>query len=362
MPLTTPSHPSTIVRMPDNLSDGELESGPGADPLGIQQFAFVQERDIDFLLVEELACSLPFRQLLLGAALPGIDIGSFTSVVLHSVSRGGEGPGETDIQVSLTPTDDVTAGPFLVLIENKVDAVFQPGQAARYRMAAAQAEKPGKYAVARTLLVAPAQYIESRPEAAEFDGGVSYEAIERHFRDRAASERTEMGERCAHRAALVALAISKARRDDPPVPNDRISDFWKKYYEFMRAEAPSLRMNRRAVQGSGSTWIRFSGTLDHHPPLPRAFLIHKLPHERVHLEFPGWAGRLGQLEGAIAATGFDESMSARPAGKSAAITIEVPVVDALKPFDEQVNDVRKGLQAAVVLQTWWNENWKLLLP
>lgn len=348
--------------MATNHSDGERGAAGGTGPEPAQQFAFVQERDIDFLLVEELACSAAFRELVLGAALPGFEIGAFTPAVLHSVSRGGEGSGETDIQVELTPTAGAIPGLCLVLIENKVDAVFQPAQAARYRSAAKEAETSGGYAAARTLLVAPAKYLEFRPEAADFDGRVSYEVIETHFRERAARSEGEIRGRYAHRAKLVELAISKARRGYQTVPNDQVTDFWKRYYNLVRAEASSLRMNQPTVQGSQSTWIRFSGTLDHHPPLPRAFLIHKLLHKRVQLEFPGWAGRLSRLEEAIAATGFGESMSARTAGKSAAITIEVPVVDVLAPFDPQINAVREGLLAAVALQRWWSDHWKLLLP
>lgn len=332
-----------------------------AAPEQLQQFAFIQERDIDFLLVEELACSLPFRRLVLGAALPGADINAFTPVVLHSVGRGGEGPGETDIQVSLVPAATAALGPVLVLIENKVDAVFQPAQAARYRIAAAEAETSGRYAAARTLLVAPQQYFESRPEAAEFDGRVSYEAMASHFWERAANDGGELGERCAYRANLIELAISKARRGYQTVPNAQIMDFWRQYYDMMRAEAPSLRMNRSTVQGSGSTWIRFSGTLEYHPPLPRAFLIHKLPHGWVHLEFPGWADHLPRLEDAIAATGVGDSMRARQAAKSAAIAIQVPVVDARAPFEGQVGEVRAGLAAAVTLQSWWTQHWKRLV-
>jgi len=326
-----------------------------------QQFAFVQERDIDFLLVEELACSLPFRQLLLGWALPNVDISVFTPVVLHSVARAGAGPGETDIQVSLTSAVGADLGPFLVLIENKVDAVFQPDQAARYRIAAAEEEAPGRYRAARTLLVAPEQYIGTRQEATEFDSHVSYEAIEQHFRERAVTEGNEVGERCAHRANLVALAISKARRGYQTIPNEQTTDFWRQYYEFMRAEAPSLRMTLPSVKGSNASWIRFSGTLDQHPPLPNAFIIHKLDQGWVHLEFPGWADHLAQLEKAIVTTGAGDSMLARLASKSAAIAIEVQKVDVGAPFEGQIDAVRAGLRAAIVLETWWKKNWTILI-
>ena len=343
-------------------SGAQGSEAPDDAPEYPQQFAFVQERDIDFLLVEELACSLPFRRLLLGAALPGVDVGSFVPVVLHSVSRGGQGSGETDIQVALRSVADTLAGPLLVLIENKVDAVFQPAQATRYRIAAEHAELSGKYAVARTLLVAPARYLHSRPEAAEFDCRVGYEAIEGHFRERAATEEGEVSERCAHRANLVALAISKARRGYQTIPNERTTDFWQRYYAMMRANAPSLRMAPPNVKGSMALWIRFSGTLGHHPPLPRAFIIHKLEQGWVHLEFPGWADHLEQLAEAIRVSGFEGTLRARPASKSAAIAIEVPVVDARAPFELQVEAVEEGLRGAVALQGWWTENWKLLVP
>ena len=121
-------------------------------------------------------------------------------------------------------------------------------------------------------------------------------------------------------------------------------------------------MNLPTVKGGQSTWIRFSGTLEQHPPLPRAFLIHKLDQGWVHLEFPGWADHLDLLGGAIEATGAGQSMRARLASGSAAIGIEVPVVGAGAPFGGQKDAVRDGLRAATTLQRWWIAHWRRLLP
>lgn len=329
----------------------------------LKPFAFVQERDIDFLLVEELTSSLPFRRLVLGKALPGVDIASLIPEVAHSVARTGAGPGETDIQVFLTPVSGPAApGPdgYLVLIENKVDAPFQPDQAGRYTAAAAEAVSGGGFVLARTVLIAPEKYLQSRPEAMQFDVRVSYEAVEEYFQRRARRGSMELRTRFMLHAQLVRLAADKTTRGIPSVPNAAITDFWRQYYRLVRAEAPSLRMNQPGEQGNQSTWIRFSGTLTHHPPLPRAVLIHKLPHARVHLEFPGWANEMQRLGDALKASGAPADMHVQPAGGSAAIAIDVEPIDPQKPFSDQVDRVREGVNAAARLEKWWAANWRLL--
>src|SRR5271165_2380191 len=89
--------------------------------------ASVAERDLDFLLVEELSVNGEFcdwiTSRLYGKPVFASSIGAW-----HSVSDAALG--ETDVLYMFRSDDD---GRFAILIENKIDAGAQPKQAERYR-------------------------------------------------------------------------------------------------------------------------------------------------------------------------------------------------------------------------------------
>ena len=85
------------------------------------------ERDIDLLLVEELACSPDFVAWLLARAAGTRPIVQ-SSEVLHSTRRMFN---RREIDIRLRASTD--RGDVLLLIENKLDADEQPDQARSYR-------------------------------------------------------------------------------------------------------------------------------------------------------------------------------------------------------------------------------------
>ncbi len=320
-------------------------------------FAFVLERDINLLLVEELSCSSAFRDFIAERCLPGLELGEASWLVRHSVARTGAVTGETDIELTLV--GGALPGPVRLMIENKVDAGFQPGQPARYRDDAQRSLELGGCWKAVTCLVAPEAYLTSRSGAEGFDVQISYEDTVRLLNSRAADVGGEVGSRLKHRVLVLEQAISKARRGYVPVPHAGLTDFWARYWELAAAIAPSLRMERPSVRGGRSWWIRFSDALVVHPSLPRAFLIHKLERGRVQIEFPGWGERMDILEEAVRRT--DASLEVWPAGKSAALALQIPIIDPTADFEDQQVEAVAGLAAAIRLQEWWRLHWKVLL-
>lgn len=149
--------------------------------------AFVLERDVDLLLVEELSCSDAFREFFANTVLPGVDLVGANWVIRHSVNRPGLLPGETDIEVTIE--GDALPGQIRLLIENKVDAGFQPEQVARYLHEARRVLEAGDCWLAKTCLVAPSGYLESRNDAAAFDVSLAYETIAEHLSGRARDRR-----------------------------------------------------------------------------------------------------------------------------------------------------------------------------
>ena len=124
------------------------------------------ERDFDLFFMEELSFGAGFFEAFadkVGVAWQPI------KEIRHSVHEnlGGEAWGETDVLIEL---QDGT----VLLIENKLTADFQPGQAERYRERARRHRESGKEAV--TALIAPEVYLNSVSEG-EWDRTCSYSEI-----------------------------------------------------------------------------------------------------------------------------------------------------------------------------------------
>ena len=131
----------------------------------------IRERDIDLILVEELRCSTRFRDWFLAFALDALghtDRSDLTSVsVQHSLGRGtkAEGQaGETDIHLELT----LGERRIVVLVENKIDALFTDRQPERYREESERLVHKGHCDEALTILVCPKRYREEHPESQLF--------------------------------------------------------------------------------------------------------------------------------------------------------------------------------------------------
>ena len=125
------------------------------------------ERDIDVLMQEELifnqaVCEVFSRALRLKPRL------HVTQCALSVVDQTGE----TDLLSRFTDGDKQS----VLLIENKIDAAFQPTQPERYRSRANELATNGE--TAYCVLIAPMRYsIGNTVATAYFDACVSYEDI-----------------------------------------------------------------------------------------------------------------------------------------------------------------------------------------
>ena len=139
----------------------------------------------------------------------------------------------------------------LLLIENKIDAEFQPLQPERYRQRAeALARELGQDAVF-CLLVAPSRYVASRDAKSKlFDCILSYEDV-------ASAISEESTPRSRHRAALILRAVEQAHSAYLLTPVAEVGDFWMRVHEVAKHEYPGLQMPSPKEKGSQSKWIIF---------------------------------------------------------------------------------------------------------
>jgi hypothetical protein len=218
----------------------------------------VYERDIDLLLIEEFLSDLTFTyQFLSGTNIP-IPVSIESLSAMRSVT---DDSGETDIRVEYLSEK----GPICLLIENKIDAAFQPNQQNRY-----ESRKRKITAMAFTILVAPKEYIKDNHG---FDFAISYESLFSYF--------DGLGLRGKYKNEILVIAIEKLRRGYQAINDARNLRFQLCYWEVINEFPQYLKMDRPEVKPKGSTWIKLR-----HSAYPKLNIYHKLNHNRIDIEIP----------------------------------------------------------------------------
>ncbi len=178
--------------------------------------ASVAERDIDFLVLEELSVSIEFQEWLssriFNEAIYKSKIGAW-----HSVSEAGLG--ESDLVFIFSGKDDQRNA---ILVENKVDAPPQKKQAYRYRLRGKKGVKEGYWEKFKTYIIAPQKYLSSSKNTEEYDSEISYEEIFSFFQPR-----SSLDSRFSYKAQILLEAIEQNRRGYQPEYNQEIRRVFK---------------------------------------------------------------------------------------------------------------------------------------
>ena len=291
----------------------------------------VRERDLDILLAAHLTASDAFRAFILyracGEALPHALLSCRVSVTTDA--------GETDLLllVRLDGPAGAEAGQRrrALMLEHKINAAFQPEQAARYHQRGEQGIRVGEWDDYHTCLIAPAAYIATVAEGSGWDSRLTLEEIavwawavggpHEAFLARVC------GEAVAKQANQIAAALPEA------------TSFWQAYREASGELLPQLEITRLSVAVSQNTpWPRFGGA-----SLPAGVLLeHKPQPGRVDLTF-----ERRSVEWLRAATQGRLPLDVQVvrAGQSAALRLKVPRVDHLQAFVEQEDSVMEVFAA-----------------
>ncbi len=294
----------------------------------------VVERDIDFLLLEELAAAGGFFSWFLGNV--GLAHESDLVSVTHSATSA---TGETDIEVTIKEAGKTV----MLLVENKIDANLQPRQPERYRERARRYVDEGQCTRCYTVLIAPRSYLAGDIDNLGFDHAIPYEDILSWF------DRNEnLGQRRLAKIALLRRAIDRGSAGWKLVPDQTVTEFWRRYWELSRTLAPELGMARPDIKPAASTFIYFRPAV-----LSKGtWLVHKLPYGNVDLQLRGKAVSIEQLRQAYGSL-LEPGMTLERAGKSAVIRLSVPPIDMRAPFPDSEPAVREALWAAKLLHVWY---------
>lgn len=302
----------------------------------------VRELHIDLLFLEEFYSSDAFRRWFTSKTV-GADrnIGELLGVQ-HSVF---ELERESDLEISFQGSD----GDMLFLVENKINAQFQPNQAEDYRNRGIEYVRRGRCSQFFTVLIAPENYILLTKANHKFDYYVSFERVIEFF----VSQR-ELGDRAAYKAEVLRRAIEKqgSTGNGSTETNEGITLFWQKYWEEASERVLELHMPRPGQKGPAATFIGLAK--DVLPP--NVVIYHKFVHGHVDLQFDGLGNRrdsfMELFRGALKA-----GMTIQPAGKSAVVVrIEVPQINPHLFFEDLQDDVRAGQDAAKRLLSWFRQH------
>ncbi len=313
------------------------------------------ERDVDLLIVEELAVSASFGAWFLQQM--GGDFHAFGGAkVFHSLRRTSNRR-EIDITVEIKEANASR----LYLIENKLDAQEQPDQAASYREETE--ERRNEYDTVICVLLCPTGYPNLHPGfASQFDKVLNYEVIRDYFKNRSIQMQGEIGLRCAYRSQLMTQAIDKLRRGYEQVIHPAKYAFSQRYNTLLAELAPNLlpgpSMLRESAAGS-RTMIFAPESLPNWSFLPQMRIVHQLRKGNANINFYGWGEHFDALQNIIMhdleGTGLRlvKGVNRRANGRAGLmIAADTPKVDLLGEFDLQEEAIRKGIQVTLRLQEW----------
>jgi hypothetical protein len=294
----------------------------------------ITEQEMDFLILEELACSPPFAEwFLTQTRCRDAQRGSIRSLG-RSISTWD---GETDLLV----VHRTKTGDRALLIENKVGAAFTELQPERYRVRGKAGQASGEWTDFATVLVAPQMYLAS-VHGAPFDFTIPYEKIRDNLAPGADATRT------AFKTWLLDLAIARAKASYAKTVSPVITEFFRAFRKFAVPRMPEVTWPAESIcRAPTSTWI-----LIRVPPLSSRVLIEVKPADGV-VDLRLYGVPEGMLITALPI--FPKDAETVPAAKSSAIRMHAPRMDPRAPFDGQQAQAEAHLSAVRLLWRFAHE-------
>lgn len=201
----------------------------------------IYERDVDLALVEECTISPNFARWCASAAK--LETDDLTALEVYA-SLADEA-GESDVTVIFK---DANEKKIALLIENKVDAIFQPKQLERYRIRGQNGVAHRKWDAFSVLVIAPKSYIERSSYCSLADGCLSYEDIASYFRSQNADARN------LYRAKFFDSAAPRGATAYVRYQDDKTNNFWAEAYKIACSDFPRLELKEPNV-ARGTIWI-----------------------------------------------------------------------------------------------------------
>lgn len=245
-------------------------------------FGHMMERDIDLFLLYSFVLDKSFLKLFTGQIEKKL---AFPEVVGVEISREEHLLGESDVTVHLKDGKYRHA----IIIEDKIGAVAQPDQCARYYKRGNVAIENGEYEGFDVFICAPQNYINFNPEAAKYEHSVSFEDIEDYL-----SGRDDPFSKL--RLAEIRYVLYSPDSKYTSIPDDNATELWMKYQGFVRENYPELKLcNTVGYKPKGGSWIEYKTPHKHSV----VQLMHKVDKGHVELQFSKFGANPDLLAGAL---------------------------------------------------------------
>jgi hypothetical protein len=292
--------------------------------------ASVAERDIDFLLLEELSVNNEFCDWFT-SRLYGKPIFRERVDVLHSVSHAQLG--ESDLIFQFLSDD---GGNMAILIENKIDARAQPLQGDRYRLRGELGKGTEDWNDFSTCVVAPARYLSAGNRTDAYDYQLSYEEILSFF-----ISRRSRAPRYVFKARLVREAIEQNRRGHQAEISEEMTQFVQAYCEYAARISPASGVQAAKPRPAGNTWVMFNPA-----GFPkRITLAHQLTAGYAKLFIADAAAEAEKHKAEIGPT-LPGNVEFGVSGKSVTLSVEVPKLHPIEhTFAQEEEHAKVGIQA-----------------
>lgn len=314
----------------------------------------VRELHIDLLFLEEFYSSEAFRTWFIKNT---IGLESNIVKILRTEHSVIELERESDLEIAF----EGSKGDVLFLIENKINAQFQPKQADDYTNRGIEYIRRGKCAEFYTILFAPEGFIQMIKPIHKFDFYLSFESVILYF-----ETQKQMGDRANYKINVLKKAIEKYQNSflrpgssssiyQPSEVNQSITHFWKKYWEDLSLRHPDIPMLEPGEKGPASTFIG----LGKKALPPNVIIYHKFVHGFIDLQFERLGEKAEEFIGHFR-NHIEEGMTIQRAGKSAVvIRIEVPKINPHMFYEELQDDVYMAQDSAKRLLDWFHLKSKL---
>ena len=276
-------------------------------------FATVRERDMDILFLEAIVSDPDFAKLVLSKT---VFVGKDFKVIDAALSRTELHLGESDITVIL----EIDGQRIALLVEDKVDAIAMPDQHKRYQLRGEKGCQNGEWQAYEIFIFCPEKYREQNDEAKKYEHFLSYEECKTYFDSKPDTINSV-------RSQQIAQAIVKAKKPPEANVDQDANVFFNQYLQFQQAYYPTLDM--RTSKFSSGWWPHYGTRLGD------AYLYHKTQEGSVILVFPNAANYMDITQNVatwLRNHGLPKVMAKR-AGKSIALSIEVPKLNVTEAFE-----------------------------
>ena len=285
----------------------------------------VYERDIDLLLLEELNANQKFLKWITNTL--GLPEFTDTNMALRSISDFGLG--ETDLLIKYNSKNKKV----IILIENKLDADFQPEQAFRYKKRAEKYVAENICDKCHCILISPLEYCANQ---VEFDRYISYESIKDYFT-------SQDDKRSNFKASIFEIAIEKLRRGYKPTNSETVQKFWHSYWTFKNEYFKDLDMKEPKVVPHKSDWPML-----YDKRLSNVIFYHKLSQGNADATFT----KISENEKELLLKNIPKWAKYVEHSKTFSIRKPSKKIDRTLPFKGQIDEVRNGLNDLKQLRDW----------